>query len=480
MNARADRTPRRVPSWVLALFLTVLLWGCSAAGEPSGNGVTPGRHETDTQIRVKNELRFAWAGYRQHAWGFDELRPVSKAPSNWYAEPLGLTIVDALDTLYLTGLKEEYEEALGWIVTDLDFDKDISVSVFEINIRMLGGLISGYLLSGEGRLLDLAVDLADRLLPAFDSPTGMPYTTVNLRTGAVKGADSNPAEVGSLTLEFGMLSALTGQPVYYEKARNAVLSLYDSRSAATGLAGMGIDVESGRITLPISQVGSGIDSYYEYLYKAGVLFQDPELLRRYEQVMAGVDRYLADERNGELWYAYADTETGLLQVKLFGALSCYFGGLLGISGHLDRGERLTASGWKMWDTWGLAPELFLYSNMTLVSGGYELRPEFPESLFYLWRLTGQGKYRDWGERVLDDLIRYCRAEAGYSNVVDVRTMEHGDAMASYFLAETLKYLYLLFDDRNRIDLGTTVFNTEAHPFCLVGEGLRRLQSLPGG
>jgi mannosidase alpha-like ER degradation enhancer 2 len=263
-----------------------------------------------------------------------------------------------------------------------------------------------------------------------------------------------------------MLSALTGDPEYYQKARNAVLRLYDSRSATTGLAGLGIDVESGRITLPISQVGSGIDSYYEYLYKAGVLFRDQELLDRYEQVMAGVDRHLADVRNGGLWFAYADSVTGLVKVRLFGALSCYFGGLLGISGHLDRGERLTASCWRMWDTWGLAPEVFLYSSMTLVSGGYELRPEFPESLFYLWRLTGNRQYRDWGERVLEDLIRYCRAEAGYSNVVDVRTMEQGDAMASYFLAETLKYLYLLFAPE-ALDFDAVVFNTEAHPLQRV-------------
>jgi len=418
------------------------------------------------QVRVRQEIKFAWDAYKAYAWGHGELRPLSRTPANWYAEPLGLTIVDTLDTLIIAGLEDEAREALDWIVNHLSFSRDMYVSAFEINIRMLGGIISGYLFSGKPRLLDLAVDLGDRLLPAFNSPTDMPYVNVNLGTGQVRGPNSNPADVGTYALEFGMLSHLTGNPVYYETARQALRALYRTRSPTTGLTGSGVNVEDGRVTLPVSQVGGGVDSYYEYLYKAGVLFEDPELLGMYREIMAGVNEYVADEWEGNLWYGYVDTATGSLKVRVFGALACFFGGLLAVSGDLERGAGLTASCWKMWQTWHAAPEAFGYRNMTLIVPGYELRPEFPESLFFLWRLTGDGKYRQWGERVLEDLVRTCRTDAGYTVLRDLRTMEKGDLMPSYFLAETLKYLYLLFDDENRIDLDSYVFNTEAHPFTI--------------
>src|SRR5207248_6432969 len=131
--------------------------------------------------------------------------PLSKQPRDWYGESLLMTPVDSLDTLLLLGCKEEAEKAHALIVERLSFDKDANVKVFEITIRLLGGLLSGYQLTGDPRLLHLADDLGTRLLPAFQSPTGMPYMFVNLRTGKTSGARSNPAEIGTLILEFGTL-----------------------------------------------------------------------------------------------------------------------------------------------------------------------------------------------------------------------------------------------------------------------------------
>jgi hypothetical protein len=121
---------------------------------------------------------------------------LSRKPHDWYAGSLLMTPVDALDTLILVGAKDEADAARELIATKLDFDQDIYVKNFEITIRLLGGLLSGYQLSGDERLLKKAEDLGTRLLPAFDSPTGMPYMYVNLKTGKVRNARTNPAEVG--------------------------------------------------------------------------------------------------------------------------------------------------------------------------------------------------------------------------------------------------------------------------------------------
>ena len=161
--------------------------------------------------RVKTEFLHAWSNYRRYAWGHDELRPLSRTPHDWYGQSLLMTPVDALDTLVLMGLKKEADDDRELIATHLDFDKDIYVKNFEITIRMLGGLLSGYQLTHDERLLRKAQDLGNRLLPVFDSPTGLPYVYVNLHTGKTHGVASNPAETGTLLIEFGTLSKLTGK-----------------------------------------------------------------------------------------------------------------------------------------------------------------------------------------------------------------------------------------------------------------------------
>src|ERR1051325_11652957 len=172
----------------------------------------------------------AWKGYKQYAWGHDDLKPLSKTYHDWYAEPLLMTPVDALDTMILMGFKSEAKTTREYIATHLSFDKDISVQNFEIAIRLLGGLLSSYQLTGDRRLLNLAEDLGNRLLPVFNSPTGLPYVYVNLRTGQTRDPLTNPAETGTLVLEFGTLSKLTGRPIFYEKAKRALVETFKRRS----------------------------------------------------------------------------------------------------------------------------------------------------------------------------------------------------------------------------------------------------------
>src|SRR6185295_10221094 len=125
--------------------------------------------------RVKVEFLHAWNGYKKSCWGHDDLKPLSKTCRDWYGTTILMTPVDSLDSLYLLGFKDEADKTREYIAKNLSFDKDIYAQNFEITIRELGGLLSSYQITGDKRLLALADDLGTRLLPVFESPTGLPY-----------------------------------------------------------------------------------------------------------------------------------------------------------------------------------------------------------------------------------------------------------------------------------------------------------------
>jgi glycosyl hydrolase family 47 len=413
---------------------------------------------SDAQLaaRVREEFLFSWHAYEQYAWGHDELRPVSRTVRDWYdGQSLLMTPVDALDTMLIMGLDDEAAKAKNLIVEKLSFDKDISVQNFEVTIRLLGGLLSAYQMTGDERLLKLADDLGTRLLPVFDSPTGMPYRFVNLRTGRTSGAKSNPAEIGTLILEFGTLSKLTHKPVYFDKAKNALVQLYKRRSKI-GLVGEEIDVDTGEWTSRTSHVGGGIDSYYEYLLKCSILFGDGDCRSMWKTSIAAVNKYLADDTKSGLWYGEADMDTGKRTATQFGALHAFLPAVLALGGDSRRAKKLEASAFRMWQLHGIEPEVVDYSNMTVAYPGYPLRPEIIESAYYL-------REEAMGRTFFNALLANCRTDAGYTTLKNVITKEKGDLMPSYFLAETLKYLYLMFAPQTKIDLHRDVFNTEAHP-----------------
>lgn len=412
--------------------------------------------------RVREEFLHAWTGYRTYAWGHDVLLPLSRAPRDWYSRSLLMTPVDALDTLLLMGLDAQAKDARELIDAKLSFDADIDVKHFEIVIRLLGGLLSGYERTGDRRLLALAQDLGNRLLPAFDSPTGLPYVNVNLRTGHASGTDSNPAEAGSLLLEYGTLSRLTGNPVYFAKAKRALAATYARRSRI-GLVGERFDVENGRWTRTTSHVGARIDSYYEYLWKCWRLFGDRDCLAMWTPSIAAVDRYVLEDVHGALWSGQVDMASGRRTGHEYGALDAFFPGLLAYSGDLRRARRLQDSSFAMWRLHGIEPEAYDYRRGMVTAPEYPLRPEIIESTWYLYRLTGDARYRTMGKVLFEDFVRYCRTDAGYAALKSVVTKEQADDMESFVLAETFKYFYLLFAPPRTLDLDEVVLNTEAHP-----------------
>ena len=432
-------------------------------------GCAKSRQDNDAQelaARVRTEFLHAWNNYERYAWGHDALRPLSKTAHDWYGQSLLMTPVDALDTLILMHLDDEAARVRSLIVSELSFDRDIYVKNFEITIRLLGGLLSSYQLTGDQRLLSLAEDLGNRLLPAFNSPTGLPYVYVNLRTGQIRDAVTNPAETGTLLLEFGTLSKLTGKPVFYEKAKRALVETFKRRSPL-GLVGQSINVETGAWANNDSHISGGIDSYYEYLWKCWLLFGDKDCRDMWNASIPVVHKYLADEMRGELWYGHADMQTGKRTETTYGALDAFFPALLALSGDLKRARRLQASSFKMWNLHGIEPETLDYKTMRVVAGSYHLRPEIVESTYYLYHYTGDPKYRQMGQKMFDDFVKYCHTDSGYAALADVITKQQLDEMESFVLAETFKYFYLLFAPPETLQFDKVIFNTEAHPLNRV-------------
>jgi mannosidase alpha-like ER degradation enhancer 2 len=465
--------------------------------------------QTVNKIQLASEVRaeflHAWNGYKKYAWGHDDLKPLSKTYHDWYAEPLLMTPVDALDTMILMGLNVEADRTREYIAKNLTFNKDIDVQNFEITIRLLGGLLSSYQLTGDKRLLDLAEDLGNRLLPVFESPTGLPYRYVNLKTGKVRGSVTNPAEAGTLLIEFGMLSKLTRRPVFFDKAKRALVEIYKRRSPI-GLVGTWINVETGQWTDTDSHISGAIDSYYEYLLKCAILFDDQDCRQMWNDSATAINQYLCDETKGrmkpELWYGHSDMNTGKRTAATYGALDAFFPAVLALSGDLKRARLLQESSYRMWMKHEIEPEEINYQTMEVTSPGYPLRPEIVESTYYLYhyatvksprsfrRGTGPSQaaqvpplnesrkkldadhYLQMGKLMFRDFVKYCRTDEGYAALKSVVTKEKADSMQSFLFAETFKYFYLLFAPPRTLDFERVIFNTEAHPIRKTWQGKR--------
>jgi mannosidase alpha-like ER degradation enhancer 2 len=437
-------------------------------------------NKAELRESVRREFLHAWQGYKKYAWGHDDLKPLSKTYHDWYAEPLLMTPVDALDTMILMGLKDEAKSTREYIATHLSFDKDISVQNFEITIRLLGGLLSTYQLTGDQRLLNLAEDLGNRLIPVFESPTGLPYRYVNLKTGKVRGNVTNPAEAGTLLIEFGTLSKLTRRQIFYDKAKRALVEIYKRRSPI-GLVGTWINVETGQWTDTDSHISGAIDSYYEYLLKCAILFDDQDCRRMWDDSIAAINQYLRDETKGrmkpELWYGHANMNTGERKDTTYGALDAFFPAVLTMSRDYARASLLQESSYKMWMKQGIEPEEIDYQTMEIKSPGYPLRPEIVESTYYLYHYALAARvsrpqtskkldpnhYLQMGEMMWRDFMKYCRTDEGYAALKSVVTKEKSDSMQSFLFAETFKYFYLLFAPPTTLDFDKVIFNTEAHP-----------------
>ncbi len=410
---------------------------------------------------IRQACRHAWRGYLAHAFGYDAVSPITETGHNWYRQSLVMTPVDAYDTFILMDMKEEAETARSIILTRLNFAQDMEVQLFEVNIRLLGGLISAYELSGDKAFLDLAIDLGGRLTPAFRTTTGMPYRYVNLLTLECRDPMSNPAEIGTYLLEFGKLTQYTGDSIYYKLAKKAALTVHKKRSPLN-LPGTVIDVITGAWDNTESQIGARTDSYYEYLLKSWLLFKDKDCRKAWETSKTAIKKQLLRQTGKGSFMTRVDMSTGKETCSCYGALDAFCSGLFTLAGDTATGRLLQEGNYYMWTRWNMEPEAFDFMKDSLIDPSYPLRPENLESCFYLYRATHNEKYLYMGQRMIDDILNHCYTRIGYASLKNVATLEKEDSMESYFFAETLKYAYLLFAPEKTLDLSKYVLTTEAH------------------
>ncbi|XP_053384353.1 ER degradation-enhancing alpha-mannosidase-like protein 2 isoform X2 [Mercenaria mercenaria] len=434
----------------------------------------------------------AYDGYIRHAYPYDELRPLTCDGHDTWGS-YSLTLIDALDMLVIMGNTSEFRRVANLVIEKMDFDDDINVSVFETNIRVVGGLLSAHLMSKRGGLdlepgwpcsgplLRMAEDVARRLLPAFDTPTGMPYGTVNLMYGVPTGETTVTctAGVGTFLVEFGALSKLTGDPIFEKVAMRAMKSLFKARSSI-GLVGNHIDVATGKWTALDSGIGGGVDSYFEYLVKGSIMFQNTELLDMYNEYLVSVEKYLKKDD----WYMWAHMTKGSISLPIFTSLDCYWPGVQAMLGQVDKAMKSLHNFHQVWKQFGGLPEFYNIVKNEAYGGreGYPLRPELVEAAMYLYQATKDPYLLEIGVDMLESIEQNTKTSCGYATIKDVTTHTLENRMESFFLAETTKYLYLLFDPDNFmhntgdhgtvidtpngqcvIDAGGYIYNTEAHP-----------------
>ncbi len=413
--------------------------------------------------KVKKAAQHAWQGYKQYAWGADDLKPLTKQPRLWYKNSMLMTPVDAFDTFTLLELTDEAAAAKQLILSELNFNTDNDVQVFEITIRLLAGLLTAYELDGDKKFLVLAEDLGKRLMPAFNSPTGMPYRYVHLQTGKTRDSINNPAEIGTLMMEFGKLSKLTGNNSYYDAAKKGMMEVYKRRSKLD-LVGEQIDVTTGKWISTQSHISGYIDSYYEYMYKCWVLFGDADFKKAFDQHNAAIKKYLISKTDHGWFMRHVDMNTGVESATTYGALDAFYAGLCGYAGDVKTAREIQKANYYMWTKFNIEPEEFNFKTDSLLSAYYILRPESLESDFYLYRLTRDNSYLWQGKYMVDAILNHCNNDVGYASLKNVRTFEKANSMESFFFGETLKYAYLIFAPTSTLDLKKVVLTTEAHPF----------------
>lgn len=437
----------------------------------------------------------AFNSYLDYAYPSDELLPLSCGPTNNFGN-LSVTLLDTLDTLFLLKRFSSFVSHVKYLEDHLSFDQDVVVSVFETTIRVLGSLLSahGFLVepvpeigfnstewypSYNNHLLNLAVDLADRLMPAFDTATSIPFGAINLRYGVMRQESrvASTAGAGSLLLEFGTLSRYTGDPRYYQSAFAAMNALH-SRASALGLVGNHINIDTGRWVATEAGVGGLSDSFYEYMLKGYVLFGDKRLLTMFRQSYKAIRTHLYKRP----WYLDAEMTSGVTSSLRYSSLAAFWPGVQTLVGDTQAAIETTRAHYAVWRKYGCLPEGYHVLNEIPFPGqiNYPLRPELVESVFYLHWATGDDVWINVANAMMHSIDSIAKVKCGYAAIRNTATHELEDVMPSFLLSETFKYLYLVFaaNDENGhqhwIRSGQYVFNTEAHPLRIYGDEIRKI------
>lgn len=487
--------------------------------------------DKSTRLQRLNAVKFSfarsWDGYKKHAWMKDELTPVDGGHattfSGWAA-----TLVDSLDTLWIMGMLDEFEQAVRE-AKRIDFTASESpeLSLFETTIRYLGGFLGAYDIS-NGKfpvLLEKATELGEILYKAFDTQNRMPMTRFNVKLGTMDGMKEASesallAELGSLSLEFTRLSQLTGNSKYFDGIQR-VTNAFEASQNRTLLPGLWPTVVNAK-ALQFYHTGFTLggmaDSMYEYLPKQHLLLGGltDQYKKLYETAMVPIKKHLLfrpmTPENVDILMsgsAYGDSNGVIFQPQMQ-HLACFAGGMVGIGAKMFGRSDELAIARNLTDgcVWaynatrtGIMPEMFRLISCTdpdqceydeerwwraivskpqgnlttqdrelaqkaikeshfptgfydISDRRYQLRPEAIESVFVLFRLTGDPKLREDAWRMFTAIEKHTRTSVAYAALSDVTDegSPKENRMESFWLAETLKYFALIFSEPNVMSL----------------------------
>lgn len=492
-------------------------------------------HLSELKSLTLDLFNHSWQSYKNFGFPADEVRPLTCEPygpnyndsNDLRNDAMGnvtLTLIDNLDTFIVLGQWDELLWALNYLHENQAtiFHQNSIVQVFEASIRWLGGLLSTHLLltdtkwpmdtkyhpireiadQYDGFLLVLAYDLGLRLIPAYRTKHQLPLPRINLLLGLDAVPDHLNAETctsGAITpvIEFTLLLKLTGDPQFEAATTATFWKLWNSRSNL-GLLPMSIDPHNNEWIDSITGIGASVDSFYEYALKASILFNnDPMWLvftRSYQSLLS----HLASHRgiNDPLLFVNVDTVKGDKASTWIDLLGAFWAGVQVLAGRLSDAVQSHVIYMKMWDFFDAVPERWSYMSVSPPSDPtstkvqnainlewYPLRPEFIESTYYLFRATKDPMYLQIGLRILSVFKDRYTTPCGLAGVQDIRTGKLQNRMETFVMGETLKYLYLLFDEANEsivhhklMAKRNWVFSTEAHPLW-YNEEFGKLSSL---
>jgi len=515
------------------------------------------KERLNRQAVVKASFVHSWEGYKKHAWLKDEVTPVKAG----FVESFGgwaATLVDALDTLWMMGMKDEFEEALESL-DKIDFSKTESaaINVFETTIRYMGGFLGAYDISGGKypKLLEKALEVGNLVYGCFDTPNRMPITRwrwKNYLGGAKQQAGEATliAELGSLSLELTRLSQLTGDPKFFDAIQRItdVLQVAQPNTSLPGLWPTTADARALTFEDTSYTLGGMADSVYEYLPKQHLLLGGLTSQYRdmYEAALAPIKEHIffrpltPDNANilisgSAHSKSFDDGKPNISPQPKGQHLSCFTGGMVALAAKafahpsdMDIARQLVDGCiWAYNHTQtGIMPEIFLMQRCKTPSPSfnssssahcawdpkaydtavlteqppdayspkiedptqraeyllaerrippgsgftaipdprYLLRPEAIESIFVLYRLTGDKALQDAAWQMFQSIEKHTKTAIASAAIEDVTAEEPKmeNKMESFWLAETLKYFYAVFSEPEVLDLDEFVLNTEAH------------------
>lgn len=474
-------------------------------------------HLRQLKYETKELFLHAWDSYMNYGFPADEVTPISCQPygPDFYDiddlvrnDAMGntsLTILDNLDSLIILEEWDRLSVVLDYLQENPDlFNQNTIIQVFESTIRSLGGLMSSHLLletlrddpqsqalevecikKYDGFLLELALDLGYRLIPAFKTTTQMPVPRINLSKG-VKGVPSRlqketcTAGAASPVLEFTLLSKLSGDLIFENYTQQTFWKLWSSK-LTLNLLPMTLDPLSSLWKDSTTGIGASVDSFYEYAAKFSILFDDKDMWNVFKTSYKALLTHLVYEplgsiNSGAAIFSNIEVNNGRLASVWLDLLGAFWSGLQVLTGQVKDAVRTHMMYLKIWNTYDLIPERLDFVNRhsederPILLEWYPLRPEFIESTYYLYRATRDPMYLQIGERVLELLQTKFKQRCGFSGFQNVLTGELQDRMETFVMSETLKYLYLLFDTEDKVLLHSNlmsnknwVFSTEAHP-----------------